>query len=508
MTEHPTFGDFILGFEGLAIVRSWGLRPEVVRARAESVAEVVGRRGERPWSAHLSSASMGCRRLWPVGPGIRPAGQPGRDGRGAGREGDRGRLPNRSGTGCRLWHGKMGGLPRIAWSLGDGNRRNPEMLAEARQKVPEANFEPADLGAIPLGADSVELAVCALALTHVAELAPAVQELARVVRPGGRVVISDVHPFMAMLGNHARYPRPAGSSASCGNHVHQLSEYLSAFRQAGLTVLQCREPLWGDAELATLGFARRASGASGRGGQGVANRRRLGAGGGLVVGAAGGGGAVWGASVGEGVDAAGAVLAEHACAFARGSAGCNDVVEDGDGGSLEGRSAIAEGPGHVLAALGRAEPDLAGGGTDAVEAAGGGWPTRRSKRTSAWLKPRERRRRACSGMGKMTSGESSSTTGWSASAMSVARSRIPLNLRPCTTPRAGPVISTAARAPSRSRQPKQSGNGPRRRDARRSVHSGPVRSRGGAAWSRLRRGCGRRQRSRRSAAGRAGRGRG
>ena len=38
------------------------------------------------------------------------------------------------------------------------------------------------------------------------------------------------------------------------NHVHQLSEYLAAFRAAGLTVLQCREPLWGDAELSTLGF--------------------------------------------------------------------------------------------------------------------------------------------------------------------------------------------------------------------------------------------------------------
>ena len=256
MTEHPTFGDFVLGFEGLAIVRSWGLHPEVVRARAESIAEVVARRGERPWSVPLDERERDMRagyREWaggydrpdnPIVMAEEPVVREMLDACPAGAV-----LDAACGTG--RW-------ARYLAARGHSVRgidATPEMLVEARRKVPEGRFEEGDLTDLPLAAESVELAVCTLALTHVPELAPAVQELARVVRPGGRVVISDVHPFMAMLGNHARYPRGQGEFGFVRNHVHQHSEYLAAFRAAGLAVLQCREPPWGKAELATLGFA-------------------------------------------------------------------------------------------------------------------------------------------------------------------------------------------------------------------------------------------------------------
>ena len=258
MTEHPTLGDFTMGFEGLAIVRSWGLHPEVVRARAESIAEIVERRGERPWSApidereHEVQAGYG---EWARGydrpdnpivmaeePVVReildtcPVGTA---------------LDAACGTG--RWAQYLASRGHVV----TGVDATPEMLAEARRKVPGVRFERADLETIPLETGSVELAVCTLALTHVAELVPPVTELARIVRPGGRIVISDVHPVMAMLGNHARYPRnrSRGEFGFVRNHVHQLSEYLEAFREAGLAVAGCTEPLWGKAELATLGFA-------------------------------------------------------------------------------------------------------------------------------------------------------------------------------------------------------------------------------------------------------------
>ena len=53
MTEHPTLGDFILGFEGLAIMRSWTLDPDGVKARVRSIVEMAGRLDQEPWSSSV-----------------------------------------------------------------------------------------------------------------------------------------------------------------------------------------------------------------------------------------------------------------------------------------------------------------------------------------------------------------------------------------------------------------------------------------------------------------------
>ena len=50
MTERATFGDFILGFEGLGILRSWMLDPAAVRARRNNILRIVTQFEEAPWS--------------------------------------------------------------------------------------------------------------------------------------------------------------------------------------------------------------------------------------------------------------------------------------------------------------------------------------------------------------------------------------------------------------------------------------------------------------------------
>ena len=129
------------------------------------------------------------------------------------------------------------------------------MLEVASAKVPEAQFKVADLNEIPLTDGAMDLAVCTLALTHSPDLGPPIKELARIVRPGGRVVISDVHPFIVMLGTHGAYRSSSDEMGFVINHVHIHSDYLRAFREAGLSVVQCLEPLWGEKEIATFGFA-------------------------------------------------------------------------------------------------------------------------------------------------------------------------------------------------------------------------------------------------------------
>jgi len=70
---------------------------------------------------------------------------------------------------------------------------SPGMLAHARAKVPTADLRQGDLHDLPLADEEVDLVLCSLALTHLPDLKPVVKELARVLRPGGHVVIADVH---------------------------------------------------------------------------------------------------------------------------------------------------------------------------------------------------------------------------------------------------------------------------------------------------------------------------
>jgi ubiquinone/menaquinone biosynthesis C-methylase UbiE len=124
------------------------------------------------------------------------------------------------------------------------------MLAVAREAVPEATFLEGDLLAIPAEAAEFDLIVCGLALAHVADLGAAVHELARVLRPGGHLVVSALHPFQAFLGWHAPFADDEGARRFVREHTHTHADYFAAFRAAGLHVEQCVEPVLTAAEVA------------------------------------------------------------------------------------------------------------------------------------------------------------------------------------------------------------------------------------------------------------------
>lgn len=121
-----------------------------------------------------------------------------------------------------------------------GVDRSEAMLAVARRKVPQAEFRTGDLLRLPLGDRTVDVAVCALALTHLPDPAPAIAELARVVRTGGRIVLSDAHPAFVLLQGQALFPRENGL-AFVRNYPHLHSRYLDAFARLGIVVRRCAE---------------------------------------------------------------------------------------------------------------------------------------------------------------------------------------------------------------------------------------------------------------------------
>lgn len=118
----------------------------------------------------------------------------------------------------------------------------PEMLSIARRNIPQATFVEADLRGIPTADAQFDVVVCGLALAHIAELDAAVAELGRVLRPGGRALVSVLHPFQASLGWHAPFLDDDGERRWVREHDHRHGDYLSAFRSAGWRVLDCIEP--------------------------------------------------------------------------------------------------------------------------------------------------------------------------------------------------------------------------------------------------------------------------
>lgn len=123
-----------------------------------------------------------------------------------------------------------------------GVDRSAEMLDRARDRVPDATLLRGDLHRLPLTDAAVDALVCALALVHVPSLGPVMAEFARVVRPGGHVVISDVHHERVMLGSVAKSHGPAGEPGWAPTYRHTPGDYLRAALRCGLRVRRCEEP--------------------------------------------------------------------------------------------------------------------------------------------------------------------------------------------------------------------------------------------------------------------------
>ena len=123
-----------------------------------------------------------------------------------------------------------------------GVDRSPDMLDRARRKVPDAVFLEGELEALPLDDAAFDAVVCGLALVHLPTLDRAMAELARVLRPGGRLIVSDVHPMPILLGWQAQFRTGNGEAAFIRLHPHLLSDYIAAAAGAGLRVAACLEP--------------------------------------------------------------------------------------------------------------------------------------------------------------------------------------------------------------------------------------------------------------------------
>lgn len=97
------------------------------------------------------------------------------------------------------------------------------------------------LCALPIDSASVDLVVCGLALGDVPNLETALGELSRIVRRGGLVLYSVVHPIGAQVG-WSRTFTAAGRQNAITTYWHSLDEHRRACAHAGLRITGWEEP--------------------------------------------------------------------------------------------------------------------------------------------------------------------------------------------------------------------------------------------------------------------------
>jgi len=139
---------------------------------------------------------------------------------------------------------------------------SPEYIARARRADPAGTYLLADAGSVPLPDASFDAAIGLDVLEHLADERGAVAELARLVRPGGTVVVSV--PHRGLLGRldslnlYARFARLTGRGAvppeiaATGVHRHYSLAELRALLEPAFEVRRVERTGLGLAELVHL----------------------------------------------------------------------------------------------------------------------------------------------------------------------------------------------------------------------------------------------------------------
>ena len=113
---------------------------------------------------------------------------------------------------------------------------SPEMLAIAAKKSGLAGrLLVAEATALPIATGSVELLLCTLMFGHIRDQATALREFARVLEPGGSLILTDFHPAAKVSGWRRTF-KHNGQVYELENYAYAIDWLRAAGTEAGLVV--------------------------------------------------------------------------------------------------------------------------------------------------------------------------------------------------------------------------------------------------------------------------------
>lgn len=118
------------------------------------------------------------------------------------------------------------------------------MLAKARQRVQAATvrFVEHDIREPwPLADACADLVTFNLVLEHIEGLASVFGEVARVLRPRGRVYVCELHPYRQLKGGQAQFLDGEGRAVLVNAWRHDVADYVNAAVRAHLAIDELRE---------------------------------------------------------------------------------------------------------------------------------------------------------------------------------------------------------------------------------------------------------------------------
>jgi SAM-dependent methyltransferase len=157
-----------------------------------------------------------------------------------------------------------GRLARALKELGHhvvGVESSPALARAATEADPSFEVRVADAVAMPLPNDVADLAIASLSLMNMDDMPSVVGEIARVLRPEGRLCFSVLHPINSWGDAGAGYFETVryteeierdGARMTLHDSHRPLSDYFGALQNAGFLVERVVEPVPDDAYIAAF----------------------------------------------------------------------------------------------------------------------------------------------------------------------------------------------------------------------------------------------------------------